>query len=535
MKEVTRNRGRSQKNILDKVIEWTAPEKALRRSQARARMALVGGYSSGDRSRSSNKRWPTSSGSANAEILPSLDNLRSDCRDLMRNTPLALGAIKTVVTSVVGYGITPQARIDRAFLSEHLSLTEEQMNKIEEGFEREIYSWGKKKSCDAAMKVNFPAMQRLVLRSALESGDVFPLRRFIQRPGRRHSTAIQILEADRIDNPKGKSDTALLHAGVERDQYGAAVAYHVLKSHPGDRWTNKERFETERFPAFMDDGEWQMLHIMISERPEQTRGVPYLAPIVEILKQLSRYTEAEIMSAVISAMFTVFIKTENGEGLQDLDPDNTGSSDSKEMKLGNGMIIDLANGESVEFADPQRPNTGFDPFVLAILRQVGVALEIPFEILVKHFTASYSAAQAAIVEAWKFFRTMRTWLVDEFCQPCYEAVILESVARGYVDAPGFFAHPMIREAYLRAEWTGPPRGMIDQKKEAEANEIMEDRGWKTAQAITQELTGGDWDQNHVRRVKEEKMRAEAGFSHRKTQEPAFDDDDPDDDGDFENE
>ena len=52
------------------------------------------------------------------------------------------------------------------------------------------------------------------------------------------------------------------------------------------------------------------LVIFESERAEQYRGVPYLAPVIESLKQLTRYSEAEIMAAVINGFFTVFITTE---------------------------------------------------------------------------------------------------------------------------------------------------------------------------------------------------------------------------------
>lgn len=106
-------------------------------------------------------------------------------------------------------------------------------------------------------------------------------------------------------------------------------------------------------------------------------------------------------------------------------------------------MIGLAPGEKVSSVDPGRPNAAFDPFVMAILRQIGVALEIPFELLVKHFTASYSAARAALLEAWKFFYTQRKWLADNFCQPVYEAWLTEAVLSGRVSAPGFFDDPLV--------------------------------------------------------------------------------------------
>lgn len=42
-----------------------------------------------------------------------------------------------------------------------------------------------------------------------------------------------------------------------------------------------------------------------------TARVPFLAPVIEALKQLGRYTDAELVAAVVSGMFTVFIEKES--------------------------------------------------------------------------------------------------------------------------------------------------------------------------------------------------------------------------------
>lgn len=40
----------------------------------------------------------------------------------------------------------------------------------------------------------------------------------------------------------------------------------------------------------------------------------------------------------------------------------------------------------------------------SIIRQIGSSLGVPYELLVMHFTSSYSASRAALLEAWKQFR-----------------------------------------------------------------------------------------------------------------------------------
>lgn len=49
---------------------------------------------------------------------------------------------------------------------------------------------------------------------------------------------------------------------------------------------------------------------MDSERPDQYRGVPYLAQVIEPLLQLRRYTESELMAALVQSFFTAWIETE---------------------------------------------------------------------------------------------------------------------------------------------------------------------------------------------------------------------------------
>ena len=129
-----------------------------------------------------------------------------------------------------------------------------------------------------------------------------------------------------------------------------------------------------------------------------------------------------------------------------------------------------------------------------------------------NFEASYSASRGALLEAWKLFNYWRQWWVTNFCQPIYEEWLQEAVLKGRVNAPGFFDDPMIRYAYSWADWTGPSQGQLDPVKEVKAAILRVENGFSTRQRETAELTGGDWELNHRQRIKEEKLRKEAGFT-----------------------
>jgi capsid protein len=117
-----------------------------------------------------------------------------------------------------------------------------------------------------------------------------------------------------------------------------------------------------------------------------------------------------------------------------------------------------------------------------------------------------------MLEAWRAFLARRAWLVRQWAQPVYAWVIAEAVARGLLAAPGFFTDPLVRQAWLGCEWTGPVQGQIDPLKEVEAATQRVEQGFSTRQEETAQLTGGDWETKHQQRVKEERLRRDAGLA-----------------------
>lgn len=514
--------------VLDRVVGWVSPSAGLRRLRARAGLLLLqgsggGGYEAGRSDSTAMKRYRTRTGSAITDIHPDIQTIRDRSRDQARNNPLAGGAISTVVTSAVGTGLDAQPNIDR----DVLGLSEEEADAWEAQAERIWRLWADSTECDIEGELNFGQLQALVLRSVLESGDVLRLRRFlwddsVGAPGRGglFGTKVQLIEADRISNPDWQYDTTQVAGGVEVDGDGRPVAYWVRTRHPGENLYFRSADRWMRVPVRSPEtGQRRAALLFDKRRIGQRRGVPYLAPVIKALLQLDRYTEAELMAAVVSAMFTVFVTTETPEThpLQSAiggDAEalaNEETADAGEINLGNGTIVDLAPGEKVDIANPGRPNDVFDPFVMSILRQVGVALELPFEVLVKHFQSSYSASRGALLEAWKFFKVRRKWTVDALCQPCYEDVIGEAVARGMLDAPGFFDDPVVRRAWLGVQWTGDAMPQIDPLKEVNASEKRVAMGVSTIDREARELNGSNFLENHRQRRKEARMRRDDGL------------------------
>lgn len=491
-------------NLLDKAIAYAMPGLAVKRMTQRNQLALSGSYTGARIDKAQLSRWSPSAGSANADTIRDLPMLRARSRDQMRNAPVALGALNTTVSHVVGTGLTYTPAIDAEFLG----LDDDQAEAWQSDVKRRFKAWAESSDCDVARQLDFYGIQELAFRSFLESGDSFLLTPRIARAGRSARLALQILEADRVCNPNRAADTTSVIDGVELfPGTGEVLAYHVARQHPGANLYASGANLWDRVAARGSaTGRRNVLAIFKPLRPGQVRGVPWIAPILEPLKQLGRWSDAELNAAVVSGLMATFVTMDPTafDSLYDEDAQgaiiDTASKWSGEME--SGKAINLLPGESIESPAPGRPNPAFDPFWTAMVRQIGMALEMPYEVLVMHFQSSYSAARAALLMAWKSFRSKRDLLAKLLCQPVFELWLADEVAEGRISAPGFFADDVVRAAWCAAIWTGDGPGSIDPSKEVDAAQKRVDMGISTKQAESILHDGVDWDQKHEQRVKE---------------------------------
>jgi len=497
---------------IDSVIATVAPQTALKRTAARQKMQILNsGYSNygANTTKKSLIGWNYAGGSAREDINDNLSVLRQRSRDLYMGVPIATGAVKTMRTNVVGRGLMLKPTVD----AEVLKLTAAQAQQLEKEITREWALWAESPDCDMARIDNFYELQQLAFLNWLASGDTLVLLPTKKRKNQPYDLRVQLVEADRLSSPNNFDtfDNQIV-GGVEVDKDGEVVAYHFSKHHPLS-YAN-ERMEWQRVEAYGEKtGRKNVLHLMCRERIDQRRGVPFLAPVIEALKQLGRYTDAELIAAVISGLFTVFIEKESNEdgepvGSGIAEEDLIDEDDENSLELGPGAILDLAEGEKAHDINPGRPNKNFSGFVEAICRQIGAALEIPYELLLKHFTSSYSASRGALEEAWKMFKMYRAWMANDFCQPVYEEWLAEAVAKGRIKAPGFFTDPLRRKAYCKAQWNGPARGLLNPVQEVGAAVTRVENGFSTRSAETMEMAGGDFYSNCEQLKQEEKKLKE---------------------------
>lgn len=496
-------------SVLDRIAGVFGYSKAIQTpAPVEHRADNGGGYKGGLMGTRGLSDWNPMATSANVATLRNRTRTVARSRDLVRNAPIARGAVMKRTGKVVGTGLAYHSRID----AEALGMTEDQAESWQTTAEREFEYVSTE--CDITREADFFELQYLAFLSTMENGDVLATFSHVKYPGNVYGTKIQLIEGDRISNPDGQMDSPVIAGGVEFNKYGAVEAYHVLNQHPGDSFSIPRKWE--RIPAFAPTTGRRVARLLyFRERVGQARGMPMVAPLLEPLKKLDRFSDSTLMNAIVSSMFTVFLETP-GDGLGGL-PDLGDNQDTdapvteREIKMGTGAVVEMPPGYKPHFGNPSNPNGNFDPFFLAFVRQMGMAIETPYEVLLGHYSSSYSASRAALLDAWTTWKRMRGWLVSWFCQPFLEAWMDEAVSTGRVSAPGYFDDPAMRRAYLGAEWIGDAPGALDPLKETNASILKVQNNLSTHSAEIASTSGGSWNSTLRQRSREQKELLAAGL------------------------
>lgn len=458
--------------------------------------------------------------SADRDVTNDKDILVRRSRQLFQNNSFSGALINAFGTNVVGTGIKPRPDLKQIEL---LGISQDDAEQWCRRTFDLFQLWAKSKKCDAEHKNNFYELQDLALKTQMVGGDCFALTKFDSNLSP-FGLSVKLLESDRCQNPIGQMPSDRLTEGVEVDENGSPVAYHFTKKPIFSIDNYSEFVDSVRVPAFDSWGNPNVIHLFTADRTDQRRGVPVLAPIILQMKQQERYQDAELMSAVVSAMFTAFITSNSTESpdtflgnvldenrIEPVGRNDNAMNTRSAVEMSPGGIVELEAGEDVKFANPNRPNANYTPFVEGIFAEASARLGISFELVLKKFNSSYNAVRASILESKKTFDRCKMNFVSDFCQPIYEKWLTQSVLLGIIDAPGFFDDPIKRELWCGCRWISDACFLLDPLKETQAIKQQLDEQLIDRDTACAMVNGGDYERVANKLAEEKRLRSEIGL------------------------
>jgi lambda family phage portal protein len=424
---------------LDRLISLFAPAAGFARLRARVATDMLARHYEGAAGGRRTQGWRRSSGDANAAVSVGLSRLRDVARDLVRNNAHACSAVDTIANDAVGWGITakaspPDKRADEVWKE-----------------------WAESTACDADGRHDFYGLQKLAMRTVIESGEVL-IRRRLRRPedGLPLPLQLQILEPDYIDTTRTglilPNGGRIIH-GIEFDVLGRRVAYWLFPEHPGSTLLGGViggplGGASRRVPAEA------VLHVFRQTRPGQVRGPTWFAPVILKMKDFDDYDDAQLMKQKIAACLAVLTTDVDGSA-QSLGKEDPASPEIDSLEP--GMILNVPAGRDVTVVQP--PTVGdFEEYSRVTLRTIAIGLGVNYEAFTGDFNElSFSAARMARLQHWgRVYDWRWQMVIPQLCDPVWAwAMVAAQIMgriRGEVPLP-------------RAAWTAPPMPMIEPDKE----------------------------------------------------------------------
>jgi lambda family phage portal protein len=380
--------------------------------------------------------------------------LRNLSRDMIRNRSLAARGQAVVTGNVVGTGIMPSVRMaDGDDATAAMEVIRDHL------LTPAIDVYG----------VNaLPGIQTQIMNTVFADGEVLVRRRMRDlrfEPGLQLPFQVQVLEVDHLDETIFTNGQNEVIDGIEYGPTGKAVAYHLFDQHPGDnRRITSGRFTSTRVPA------QQILHIRRLDRPGQMRGVPWLAPVMMTLGELSDYQEAQILKQRIAALLAFFV--EAGE--------DGAVYDGKDLaEIGPGSVVGLQAGQKMVASQPPTVD-GYPDFMREGIRTIATGLGLTYESFGDLTGVNFSSGRMGRMEMDRFIQVWQQQIIiGELCNGIAGWTLdtwpLVQISRGLPAAP------------KALEWTAPRRPLIDPSKEIGAAIEEIDAGLNSRQRKQREM------------------------------------------------
>lgn len=372
-----------------------------------------GGWSGAIHSRLTSD-WITMASGPNAELYGAMRTLRDRARDLEKNNALVRRYLSLVSENVIGHkGVKLQAKNMLGKLP-HRSAND--------AIEKAFKGWAAPGNYSADGRMGMAAFQQAVMRGVARDGEAFV--RIVRSTDYGYSLVqIDPELVDETFNKAADNTGAAIKLGVEFNQWGRPLAYHVLDGHANDLTGTSAGRTRTRIPAD------EMLHLYIPRRPGQVRGESWLAPVMFLLKQIDGYVEAETVASRAGALKMGFI-------LNDAEAGNPSDPDAapREFEASAGVIEELDPGQTFQSWDPSHPQQNFALFVTQVGKFIAAGLNVSFASLTTDLReVNFSSSRIGLMQERDGWRVLQNWFGEHFCEPLYAGWLRNAWTKGYVN------------------------------------------------------------------------------------------------------
>ena len=400
--------------------------------------------------------------------------------DLANNDWFAESMLQTIVHNAIGEGLRPSARIP----ADQLDIPPEKALEIGKRLEWLFWEWSR--SADVRGGMGFGALQALGLRTMLAQGEMVHIPVMFSEEerveiGGRFALALQPVSPLRLRTPAAMSADSSVRDGIRFNRWGRPVEYFIACPQDAGDGMLSDRDDGGEFssiPAAVAHRPG-IFHLFLRQEDEQIRGASVFANSIGLFRLLDDSLANELASQVLSSKFAIWIQrdaTMAGVMPVGVEPGMAGDGSQADpyTYIDGTSVFYGQEGEKPEVIANERPSQNVQSFWRMVMNAIASSAGLPCVAVTKDFSeVNYSSARAAMNEAWRVYRRLRSFMADRYCRPVWEMLVEEAVLRGYVgiSVEEFYRAP---ELWTACDWHGPARGYVDPTKEVQADVIAID-------------------------------------------------------------
>jgi lambda family phage portal protein len=327
---------------------------------------------------------------------------------------------------------------------------------------------------------------RLVATSVATDGEVIAIKRY-GRELNEFGFAIQIVDPMLLDPQhfeKLSNGNAIRH-GIEFTPDGRPVAYYFREydeRQVGYISTSGSR-NYQRVPAE------NVIHIFITEKVGQKRGLPWGRTALWRLRMFSGFEDAAITNARVGAAKMGFFKDVDAENDED---------DALPMDCEAGVFENIGNREFVDW-NPQFPEQSIDPFSKSLLRSIASGLGVSYNNLASDLSSvNFSSIRQGALDEREVWKGLQEWLITSWCKEVYKAWLERALLAGTITVANRPLRVDRIAKYKAITFQGRRWAWIDPQAEMSANEKAIALRIKSTSEVIRETTTRDpvdvWDE-----------------------------------------
>ena len=453
--------------------------------------------------------------SSDSVVYREKDRMAADARDASRSNPYGKSATRTMVDSVIGADL----QLNLEPLADVLGVTDEQAQEWADLVEKTWNMAAKSPDfhMDAQRKQTFTSLMRTAYTTFYRDGEALGASVW-KKSTNEQRTCLLLIEPERLSDPRGVHDIIKgRRMGVERDQHGAPIGYHIRQRHQNDGpfWGPIDYNKWKYYPRRNTFGRWNIFHFFDHDRSDMTRGISSFTTALLPMRLLNDYMMTELEAAATRATYAAVIQSKMNyeDAMKVIGPEMANAIGDnpildftmrmmtdraqfyrgQDIHFGKAKIAHLLPDEELKLIQGQQHANGLKDYAAQNLYLIASALGVDYASLTKDYSSTnYSGARAALYDVWRSYEVRREAFVDGFAWPFFINWLEEMVAlRGVIPMLGTKSFYEVKDALTFGTFETWSKPRLDPLKEGQADALMYHVGAMSLRDLCK-IEGRDW-------------------------------------------